>query len=224
MLNAKTLESLLNAPIKCDEGRLMRLMSCDNPIKTIYIFHHYDSSVQGSFECKVKASILEFSKMVDYLLKNEGNVDRDRLIGVNKVAILPTRNIIKNALYEIANWIYLLKEILVSNDITTLYSDIYSLSMINYIVLTSFCGITDFSKNINNSRTLRRFINFQKESKQFIKGDIHIDAYLKEVANHKQFLEETFRTFFKYDLLEEDFLAFILLFDIRKNRNMVNNK
>lgn len=218
MLTIEKIDDLLNVPIKCEDGRLIRLMSCDNILKKILLFYSTELSLKGNFDTQLKTVILKFSEMVYYILEMEGNVDREKLFGVNKFTILPTREIIKNSILEIKNWQNLLDNTL--KDLSNLDFEIDDLSMINYIVLANFCGIADFSKGINSSRILRRFINFRNQTSSFYRHDISTNIFLDEVKNHKEYIEDMTKIYRNFELTEEDLLTFILLFDIRKNRNM----
>lgn len=221
MLTTEKLEGLLNVPMKCEEGRLLRLMSCDNSIKSLFLYYQFDGLVYCKFDERVKASIYKFDEMINYILENEGKVDKKRILEIDTNAILPTKQIISNAILEIQNWYNALENILNCSKRIMLYSLVNNLSMINYIILANFCGIADFCKSINNSRILRRFINFQSQTKQLSKGCISFETYLSEVANHKVYIENMYNIYTGFELTEEDFLTFMLLFDIRKNRNMI---
>ena len=150
---------------------------------------------------------------------NEGKVDRGKIAEIDANSILPTKQIISNAILEIKNWHDALESILNGSNRIMLYNVVNNLSMMNYIVLANFCGIADFCKNINNSRILRRFVNFQSQTEQLSRGCISFETYLSEVANHKAYIESMYNIYTDFDLAEENFLTFMLLFDIRKNRN-----
>ncbi|MDO4282428.1 MAG: hypothetical protein Q4D02_02225 [Clostridia bacterium] len=224
MLTAEKIEGLLKVQINCEEGRLLRLMSCDNSIKSIFVYHSFDSSIPCRFDLRVKTAISIFNDMVNYILQNEGNVDKSKIAEIDMNSILPTKEIIANAMIEIQNWYILLKEILEKCSLSELYERATKLSMMNYIILANFCGITDFCKNINNSRMLRRFSNFQNQTNQLSRGSIPLGAYLNEVQNHKEYIESMYKIYAEFELEEEDFLQFMLLFDIRKNKNILHKK
>lgn len=218
MITTQKIDELLNVPIKCEDGRLIRLMSCDNILKKILLFHSHELNLSGNFETQLKTVILRFSEMVHYILENPGNVNRQNLFGVNKFMVLPTKEIIQNTILEIKAWNMLLDDTL--KDLSNLDFEIDNLSMINYIIIANFCGISDFSRGINSSRLLRRFINFQNQTSSFYRHDISTKLFLDEVKNHKEYLENMAKIYKESNLETEDLLTFILLFDIRKNRNM----
>lgn len=225
MLTAERLEGLLKVPMKCEEGRMLRLMSCDNSIKNLFLYYQFDSSfIYCNFDERVKACIYKFDEMINYILENEGKVDRGKIAEIDANSILPTKQIISNAILEIKNWHDALESILNGSNRIMLYNVVNNLSMMNYIVLANFCGIADFCKNINNSRILRRFVNFQSQTEQLSRGCISFETYLSEVANHKAYIESMYNIYTDFDLAEENFLTFMLLFDIRKNRNMIQKK
>jgi len=225
MLSIEKINGLLNIPINCEDGRLMRLLSCDNSIKTLFVFHSSSLPACKGLEERLKFCILRFTEIVIYLLNSNGNVKREKLLGItSNMAILPTKEIIKNAMREIKDWYSFLEYIPNENDFYKLYTSASSLSMINYTVLANFCGITDFCKNVNNSKTLRRFTNFQEQTLQVYKKNMTFEMYLSEVKNHKKYIEDLYQIYTEFELTEYDFLTFILLFDIRKNRNMLTKK
>ncbi len=218
MITIEKIDELLNVPIKCEDGRFIRIMSCDNILKKILLFHSHELKLNGNFENQLKTVILRFSEMVHYILENPENINRESLFGVNKFMVLPTKEIIQNSIFEIKDWYILLDDTL--KDLSNLDFEIDNLSMINYIVIANFCGISDFSRGINSSRLLRRFINFQNQTASFYRHDISTKIFLEEIKNHKEYIETMTKIYKGLDLEPEDLLTFILLFDIRKNRNM----
>lgn len=219
MLTIEKIDDLLNVPIKCEDGRLIRLMSCDNILKRIFLYYSHEFSSNKDFDSQLKNVILKFSETVHYILENPNNIDRKKIVFVNEFTILPTKEIIKNAILEIKTWHNVLDEALKS--LSTLDFNVEKLSMINYIVLANFCQISDFSKDINSSRILRRFINFQNQVKNYYTHKISTGIFLEEVKNHKEYIESMNKIYNDFNLKEEDLLTFMLLFDIRKNRNML---
>lgn len=220
MLTIKKIEELLSVPIKCKEGRLIRLMSCDNFIKNIFIYHSFDLPNNGNFDMQIKYSILKFSQIETSILDSGNNIDKSYISKFTNSLFLPTMEIVKNAILEIKSWYDTLNYILESNDFSKIAILLNNLSLENYIILTNFCGITDFSQNINCSRFIRRFSNFQELTEKFLKHNISAHIYLQEVKNHKEYIESMYKIYKDFNLSEYDFMTFILLFDIRKNRNM----
>ena len=101
MLTAEKLEVLLSEPTKTGDTRLMRLMSCDNYIKYIFVYYKLNLT---NFEARTKASILQFSNIVSNILLNEGKITKDTIFGITNSTILPTNEIITNAILELKNW------------------------------------------------------------------------------------------------------------------------
>lgn len=222
MLTIEKIEQLLKVPVKCKEGRLMRLMSCENFIKKIFIFHSFDLPCNGNFDTQIKYSILKFSQIENSILLNSGNIDKNYISRFTNLPFLPTINIVKNAILEIKTWYDTLNYILETNDFSKIEFIVNNLSLENYIMLANFCGITDFSQNINCSRIIRRFSNFKELTKKFFNHNISKLIYLQETKNHKEYIESMYKIYQDFNLSEYDFMTFILLFDIRKNRNMLD--
>ena len=117
MLTIKKIEQLLKVPVKCKEGRLIRLMSCENFIKKIFIFHSFDLPCNGNFDTQIKYSILKFSQIENSILLNSGNIDKNYISRFTNLPFLPTINIVKNAILEIKTWYDTLNYILETNSL-----------------------------------------------------------------------------------------------------------
>lgn len=219
MLTAEKLEVLLSEPTKTGDTRLMRLMSCDNYIKYIFVYYKLNLT---TFEARTKASILKFSSIVSNILLNEGRITKDTIFGITSSTLLPTNEIITNAILELKNWYDTLSYINSEKfDTLELEYKVNSLSLQNYIFLTNFCGITSLEKGTNNSKIVKRFMNFEEQTSNFLNGFFLTHSYFKEVLEHIKYLDDFYLLYQKYEISNEEFLCFILLFDIRKNKNFI---
>ena len=210
---AKQLLTLLSSQT---DDKVIRLMSCDNPIKNMFVNNLLDlSSKPFDFLDRIEDYLIYFSSMTDYILKNKGNIDRSQLLGISNQVLLPTRQIVEQALLEIRAFhnclIYLQSERYFSQ----YYHEIRKLSFFHYSILTTFCGMTDLSKNVNHSKLLSHFMNFQKQCEKVYHKNMLLQNYLVEINYHRKYLDDQIALFQSLGLKKDDIFIFMLLFDIK---------
>ena len=221
MLTNQKIHEMMEIPIeKYPPGRFLRLMSWDNPVKNLYIFFpNEDINTEGT--SRIEYCIQIFYQDTLYLLQAQ-SIDRQKLHAIKPTVILPTKQNVISAIQEISMFYHFLQNISKRNlSISEIVEQAKNLSLDNFILITNYCNITDFSKNINNSHMVRRFANFQKHTNHLFHDPSYMEIYLKEVENQLAYLNGLKAIYEQYELGIEDFITFVLLFDLRKNKNML---
>lgn len=217
MLTNDQVKQILTLLSSQKDDKIIRLMSCDNPIKNMFVNNLLDlSSKPFDFLERIEDYLVYFSSMTDYILKNERSIDRSKLLGISNQVLLPTRQIVEQALLEIKAFhnclIYLQSE---QYFLHSYYHEIRKLTFFHYSILTTFCGMTDLSKDINYSKLLGRFLNFQKQCEKVYHKNMLPQNYLVEINYHRRYLEEQILLFQSLGLKKDDIFIFMLLFDIK---------
>lgn len=216
MLTKDQVKQLLTFLSSQEDDKIIRLMSCDNPIKNMLVNNLLDlSSKPFVFLDRMEDYLVYFSSMTDYILKNEGNVDRSKLLGISNQVLLPTRQIIEQALLEVKAFHNCLLYLQSERYFSHYYYEIRKLTFFHYSILTTFCGMTDLSKNINYSKLLGRFMNCQKQCEKVYHKNMLPKTYFIEINYHRKYLEDQILLFQSLGLKKEDIFIFMLLFDIK---------
>ena len=138
-------------------------------------------------------------------------------------AVKLSKKIITDAINELLNFYALLVKAIL-NDIPNcaLINDIYSFKMPNYIAILQLCGLVDISEDIYRSKILDRFHNIKDQAYSYKNERIAQKVLLEEFKSHIEFFASQLDIIKKNNMYDEDFLVYVIMFDIRHykhNRN-----
>ncbi len=215
MINEKIIEELFNIPTNnVTDNRYLRIMLCDNPIKYIYVFYlksikNYFNLKETCFEKNIIYCTYKYDIDLNYKLKNNSIVENDTSIKIST-------NIINNAIHEIKEINFLLNQEYITNE---LIEKILKCNLRNYIKILKFCSIIDTNKNICHSKILSRISNLKKQLISYLNKNLSIELLAKEFGIQKYYINNYLNTMQKYNLYNEDFIIYTILFDIKHTKN-----
>ncbi len=226
MLTNEKIEALLKIDTQNpSDTRLLRIMSCDTPVKDIFV---YDlSKIKKEFGVNPQKFDTQLALCIykyDLELKNylEGNSD---YINVKSSVIKLTKELISNSIKEIHDFYDLIQKVAVQEDLSydTLYK-ILHFSFESYIQLLQLCGLINISDNIFRSKLLARVLNAKEQVKNYKEDRMPYTTLEEEFIKHAEYLSSQFRLIEENNLTQEDFLIYIILFDIRHYKHNRKNR
>lgn len=226
MLTNEKIEALLKIDTQNpSDTRLLRIMSCDTPVKDIFV---YDlSKIKKEFGVDPQKFDTQLALCIykyDLELKNylEGNSD---YINVKSSVIKLTKELISNSIKEIYDFYDLIQKVAVQEDLSydTLYK-ILHFSFESYIQLLQLCGLINISDNIFRSKLLARVLNAKEQVKNYKEDRMPYTTLEEEFIKHAEYLSSQFRLIEENNLTQEDFLIYIILFDIRHYKHNRKNR
>lgn len=225
MLSRENIEELLKIDTENKtDNRCLRIMSCHNPVKDLYVFdlnaiHKELGCYPKHFEEKIALCIYRYDKYIhDYL-----NGETDELLTMSPTTIL-SKEIIENALRELTEFYSLLTTALLEecNPMHEVIEKLYSYKMPNYIAVLQHSGLVDVNEDIYRSKILDRFHNIKAQTINYRNERMDKTLLLKELKAHVEFFSKQLNLINEYKMYDEDFLVFTIMFDIRHfkhNRN-----
>ena len=218
MLSYERIFELLQIDTQHDDSRALRIMSCENPIKDLYIYEiarikkKYDISTID-FISTLATCIKEYNDEVANHLKGQTISMHSK----NKTIYL-SEELIQNAINEISTITDILRAIVLNNDYN--FSQLRSLQRMkvdNFIAVLQICGLVDLSNNQFRSKILSRIQNIKEQ----------VGNYCDERMPHEK-LEEEFVSHLDYftqqkqmidQMQGEDFLVYVIMFDTRRYKH-----
>ena len=226
MLTRDKIEALLkiNTNNKKD-SRYLRIMSCDNPIKELYIYHlprikdEFNENPKG-FDEQIELCIFKFISDVHSYLNGE-----DVEINFKSCAVSLNRQLLTNALKELFDLYHLITDVYEKNDYT--FDELHAISSFrfpNYIAVLQLCGIIDINEDVYRSKLLARLLNIKDQVRNYRENRMNLDILKSEFSSHVDFLTEHVDRIREYDISEEDFPAYLIMFDIRHYKHNRKDK
>lgn len=217
MLTKENIEALLKIDTKNkSDNRYLRLMSCDNPIKDLYVYHLKEIREEFN-ECPKHFDRQLALCTYKFILTVESCLNGNEVPTYLKNCATPlSKELIRNALSEILTFYKLLVYIQENDAYDSEY--LYRVSTFkipNYVALLEMCGILDVSNNIYRSKFLARFLNIKDQVQSYNEEKMSRKILDSEFKSHIEYITEQFSIIAKFNMSEEDILAFLILFDIR---------
>lgn len=221
MLKKENIEALLKIDTENNlDNRYLRILSCDNPIKELYVFHLNDvkreyKNMSKEFENKLLFCIYKFNLDLHSYL----NGTKAKINTVN-CAFKLDNYIVQKAMFEIFEFYSLLESTFNKNRFhEEILDELYSYKISNYIAILQFLNLVDINNDICNSKILSRFHNIKEEIDNYYDDKMNQLILINEFNEHLKYFSKQIEFIKQYKLLEaEDFLIYILLFDIKHNK------
>lgn len=222
MLKKENIDTLLKINTENNDNRYLRIMSCDNPIKQLYVFYlndikrEFKNELDNKFDSQILMCTYKFySTLYEYLN------DNTKSINVTNCCFKIDNNIIQNAMTEIFNFHTLLAAIFSKGTFhEEIANELFSYKISNYIVILQFLNLVDINNCTNSSKILSRFYNIKEQLNNYYDDKMDRLILIKEINEHTKYFSKQIAFIREYNLLKaEDFLLYILLFDIKHNKN-----
>ncbi len=226
MLSRENIETLLKIDTENKtDNRCLRILSCHTPVKDFYVFR-LKEVMQGldfypkQLEEQIALCIQKYNKdMHDYL-----NGDDSKLLTMSHTTKL-NKDIITQAIVELKDFYSLLTLVIIeeceSRD--AIIEELYSYKMPNYIAILQHCGLVDVNEDVYRSKILDRFHNIKAQAINYRNERMDKKVLLKEIKSHVEFFSKQLDLIEKYNMYDEDFLIFTIMFDIRHFKHNRNN-
>lgn len=226
MLTRDKIEALLeiNTNNKKD-SRYLRIMSCDNPIKELYIYHlpkikdEFNENPTG-FDEQIVLCIFKFISDIHSYLDG-----KDVKINFKSCAVELSRPLLTNALKELFDLYHLINDVYEKDDYT--FNELYQISTFrfpNYIAVLQLCGIIDINEDVYRSKLLARLLNIKDQVRNYRENRMTLDILKTEFSSHVDFLAEHVDRIREYDISEEDLPAYLIMFDVRHYKHNRKDK
>ncbi len=226
MLTNEKIEALLKIDTQNpNDTRLLRIMSCDTPIKDIFV---YDLSKikkefgvnPQKFDSQLALCIYKYDlELKDYL---EGNTD---YINVKSSVIKLTKELISNSIEEIYGFYNLVQNVANQKDLS--YDTLYKIVHFNfesYTQILQLCGLVNISDNIFRSKLLARILNAKEQVKNYKEDRMPYTTLEEEFIKHADYLSSQVKLIEENNLTQEDFLIYVIVFDIRHYKHNRKNR
>ena len=226
MLTKEKIKALLKIDTQNkNDTRTIRIMSCDNPVKDNFVYYlnsirkEFGEEPKG-FEEQLVLCIYKYDKDLNLFLNGKINS-----INVKASTINLTKDLIQNAIKELNDFCLLLGKIAYKDDFSsqTLY-DIIHFKLNNYIAILQLCGLLDISDDIYRSKTLARILNAKNQAENYKDGKMNSSLLVVEYIEHIAYFKSQFKIINEYKLYEEDFLIYVIMFDIRHYKHNRKNR
>lgn len=226
MLTKEKIEALLKIDTQnLNDTRLMRIMSCDTPVKDLFV---YDL---GKIKKELGVNPQKFDEQLvlciykyDLELNNylEGNTD---YINVKSSAIKLDKDLLSNSLREIYDFYDLVLKVAHEKDLSydTLYK-IAHFSFDSYTQVLQLCGLINISENIFRSKLLARILNAKEQVKNYKEDRMPYTTLEEEFIKHAIYLSSQINLIKENNLFDEDFIIYIIMFDIRHYKHNRKNR
>lgn len=221
MLNIEVIKALMKIDTENPkDNRSLRIMSCDNPIKDNYVYYlsdirdffQLDSIPVKSFEDTLALCILKYNMDVrDYL---NGTLEGELNTKCSTCTL--SKEIIQQAIKEVVGFYELVgriaeQELVSSTEIT----EVMQYKLPCYTAILQICGLVDISEDAYRSKFLDRFINIKDQVTNYKDGRMDRAAFNSEFKAHLKYLSKQIGIIKDYNMYEEDFLVYTIMFDIR---------
>lgn len=218
MLTKERINSLLEInKNKKENKKILRIMSCDNPIKDLYLYelknikNAFDENA-NEIEEKISLCTYKFYTELRLYLNNKPNS-----LTMKNLNITLNIQLIENATEELYKLYYLINQVLDSKDLYhSTFDEILDFQMDNYISLLLLCGLINISNNTYNSKILSILLRLKRKLNDYRYGKIRKSVLINELTLHLNYLSVQLDIIKHNILYKEDFLIYILLFDIRE--------
>lgn len=226
MLTKEKIEALLKIDTQNKtDTRAIRIMSCDNPIKDLFVYdlnsirEEFNENPKG-FESQLALCIYKYDKELNLYLN--GQIES---VNVKAPTITLKKQMIQNSIKEFCNFYALLKKVADDSDYSyqTLY-DIIHFRLDNYTSILQLCGLINISDNEFRSKFLSRVINVKIQTENFKDGKMSPIIFANEYAEHIDYIGSQLKLINDYELYDEDFLIYVIMFDIRHYKRNRKNK
>ncbi len=231
MLSKENIEALLKIDTQnSTDNRYIRIMSCDNPVKELFVYHLQEVNQEFDvpngtlypFEIEIALCILKYDKDLHAYLNGDLTVE----YGNKCPTIVLSQQMIERAIDEIFDFYTLVSEVATGNG--TLSHEhldlILTYKIPNYIAILQLCGIVDLSEGLSRSKFLDRFLNIKDQVANYRDNRMKKETFLKEFREHLDYLSKQKKIIEEYNMKEEDFLVYSILFDIRHYKPNRGNK
>lgn len=226
MLTKERIEALLKINTKNKQDcRAIRIMSCDNPIKELFIYElgnikNEFNEYPTEFEKQLALCIYKFDKELNlYLNKKPNNIN------IKNSALILNSELIKRAISELNELHYLLSNVVENNVFNSdILYDILNFKPNNYIAILQICGLVDISNDIFRSKILSRILNIKEQIVNYKNGRMKKEKLIYEFEFQLQYISSQLYTIENTNMYEEDFLIYVIMFDIRPYKAKSKNK
>lgn len=232
MLDQKTIKALLEIDTQnVKDTRCLRILSCDNPIKDLYIYHLSD--IREEFAKDNKTSILaldenlalcifKFNIEMAHMLNDE---PVDTCIELKNSTIKLVKPLIQSAMQEVFQFYDLVLNVATDDDYNyTTLKAIETFKVENYIAILELCGLVNISEDLYRSKFLSRFLNIKEQVKNYLEGRMKRDIFRSEFSEHLKYLRSQLNIIKEYNMTNEDFLVYTIMFDIRHYKHNRKNR
>lgn len=215
MLSYERIFELLQIDTQHDDSRALRIMSCENPIKDLYVYElaqikrKYNVST-NDFISTLATCIKAYNEEVATYLQNP-----NFSIHSENSAIHLSNELIQNAIAELFSVITLLKAIVLYDDYSyPLLRELQHVKIDNYIAILQICGLVDMNNNQFRSKNLSRIQNIKEQVSNYCDQKMPQEKLAEEFNSHLDYFTE------QAELIEtmqgEDFLIYVIMFDTRR--------
>ena len=215
MISIEIIKELLNIKTNnTSNDRFLKIMRCNNPIKINYIFHlkeikKYFNLSDTDFEENIIYSVYKYNVDLNYSLKNN-NLIKENDIELNLTTI-------KLAIDEIVKFYNILN----LNNIPYKINAILNYKLEYYIYVLKFCNILNIYENTNYSKIYHRIFNLKSNCNSYLKNKISINKLKNEFEIQYSFFYNYLYILNNYNLYNEDFIIYTILFDIKSNKQHI---
>lgn len=226
MLTKEKIKALLKIDTQNKKDtRTIRIMSCDTPVKDNFVYYLNDirkefGETPKGFEDQLTLCIYKYKKDLNLFLN--GKISS---INVKAPTISLTKKLIENAIKELNSFYQLLENVAYENDFSsqTIY-DVIHFKLNSYIAILQLCGLLDISDDIYRSKTLARILNAKNQAENYKEGKMNSSLLVSEYIEHIAYFKSQFKIIEEYKLYEEDFLIYVIMFDIRHYKHNRKNR
>lgn len=221
MLTKESIEALLKINTKTKNStRALRIMSCDNPIKELFIFslrdikNEYKQDPKG-FDEQLALCIYKFNQELNLYLN-----DKENFVNIKDSTVVLNKQVIQKALQELIELRDMVSDVVQKNAVTS--ENVYALLHFkpeNYIAILQICGLVDISNNVFRSKMLSRILNIKDQLYNYKSGRMPLCTLLDKFNLHLDYISSQIELIQNNKLYDEDFLVYTILFDIQRYTN-----
>ncbi len=226
MLTMDKIEALLKINTQNEkDNRALRIMSCDNPIKDLFVYElkHIRQELKLnplSFEEQLAMCIYKYNLDMNEFLN--GNIDN---VNVKDSTIHLNKELINNAINEVYSFLNLLIDIVKdSNYSSKTIHDIIHFKFESYTAILQICGLINISDNVFRSKLIARVLNVKEQTLSFKEDRMSKSSLYHEFRQHIDFFANQISLIEKNKLTDEDFIIYVIMFDIKHYKHSIKNK
>ncbi len=226
MLTMEKIEALLKINTQNEkDNRALRIMSCDNPVKDLFVYElkHIRQELKlnpQSFEEQLAMCIYKYNLDLNEFLN--GNIDN---VNVKDSTIQLNKELINNAINEIYSFLNLLIDIVKdSNYSSKTIHDIIHFKFESYTAILQICGLINISDNVFRSKLIARVLNVKEQTINFKEERMSMSTLCHEFRQHIDFFANQISLIEENELTDEDFIIYVIMFDIRHYKHNRKNK
>lgn len=218
MLSYERIFELLQIDTQHDDSRALRIMSCENPIKDLYVYElaqikrKYDIST-SDFVYTLATCIKEYNEEVALHLK-----DQTKPVHSENKTINLTEELIDGAIADIYNIYTVLNAIVLCNDYSfPLLRELQHIKVDNFIAILQVCGLVDLNNNQFRSKLLSRIQNIKEQVSNYCDEKMPQEKLVEEFTSHLDYFTQQKQMI---DQMQgEDFLVYVIMFDTRRYKH-----